>query len=758
MAQAASHDGQAGTDPGPAAWGPPAAGRREPVRLAVLAEQEDFAARLSGGLFLFAAVTTLIALTLPGTDTGSLWVPIGLAIFAIALGIARARLVPAQRWSPAIAHATSIVALIAAAALIAATGKEDSAAAAYLWLFVVYVAAFRTPRTIPLYVLAAGVVLALPLVYSDGAVDHNLARRLAITVPAMFAIAGVVLAVRLALGRLSAEAQALEAEQRQAAADQASLRRVATAVAGGLPPQAVFALVSAEAGRLIGGEGAGIARYEGAGGRVVVLGVWSRSGFEIPVAVGDVYPISPDDPISRMRRSGTPVVVDDLDREDPLGARRLGFRSLVAAPIHTANRLWGAIVLADRRAAAFPPVAARRLADYAELVATAIANAEERARLDTQAGSDALTGLMNHRAFRERLVQEVARAQRHGRPLTAGIVDVDAFQDLTDQLGVRQADGVLAEIAQALREGVRDEDVVARLAGDGFGVIFVESDPQEAYTATDRARALVARTSSRHRVQATVSAGLCDLELASSPEDLIRRAGMALARAKAQGGDRCERYDPEMTDGYAARLRPEDLDRWQALLGLRALARTIDAKDPTTHEHSERVAGLAARLAEVRGWSPEEVALLREAALLHDVGKVGVPDAILLKRGQLDDDEWVVMREHAALGARISADVLDEGQLRWIAGHHERPDGAGYPRGVLDDELAEGAGLLALADAWDVMTRSRWYADRKSIDEAVVECRRLAGRQFTYEAVAALEILLERRELTLAAARMHSPG
>ena len=85
-------------------------------------------------------------------------------------------------------------------------------------------------------------------------------------------------------------------------------------------------------------------------------------------------------------------------------------------------------------------------------------------------------------------MQEVARAQRHGRPLTAGIVDVDAFQDLTDQLGVRQADGVLAEIAQALREGVRDEDVVARLAGDGFGVIFVESDPQEAYAATDRAR------------------------------------------------------------------------------------------------------------------------------------------------------------------------------------------------------------------------------------------------------------------------------
>ena len=160
----------------------------------------------------------------------------------------------------------------------------------------------------------------------------------------MFAIAGVIVAVRLALGRLSSEARALEAEQRQAAADQASLRRVATAVAGGCRPRPCSRSSPPRPGRLLGGEAAGIARYEGAGDRVVVLGVWSRAGFEMPVAVGDVYPISPDDPISRMRRSGTPVVVTDLDREDPRGAA-LGFRSLVAAPIHTGNRLWGAIVL-----------------------------------------------------------------------------------------------------------------------------------------------------------------------------------------------------------------------------------------------------------------------------------------------------------------------------------------------------------------------------------------------------------------------------
>jgi HD-GYP domain-containing protein (c-di-GMP phosphodiesterase class II) len=127
------------------------------------------------------------------------------------------------------------------------------------------------------------------------------------------------------------------------------------------------------------------------------------------------------------------------------------------------------------------------------------------------------------------------------------------------------------------------------------------------------------------------------------------------------------------------RQRSRELDRSQALVGLRALARAIDAKDPATQEHSERVAALSARLAVTRGWAPDRVARLRDAALLHDVGKIGIPDAILLKDGSLEDDEFAVVREHSVLGARIVGDVLDEEQIAWIAGHHERPDGSGYP-------------------------------------------------------------------------------
>jgi diguanylate cyclase (GGDEF)-like protein/putative nucleotidyltransferase with HDIG domain len=740
------------------------------ARLLTRPEKPGAAAQLSGLAWLVVAVTTALALALPSGKADPLWLVLLLSAGAAAAGIALLRLAGREQ-APAQLPALSTAGLLGTvAALAATTGGRESPVPASVLLVVVVAAIALPARQAVVWVGAAAAVLALPLAYDmDGLDRERLLRELVVAVPALAAATAVIVALRGLLARRSVEAQELQRAQRALAVDQSSLRRVATAVAAGLPPQAIFALVSAEAGRLLDAEAAGIVRFDGSGARAVVMGTWAAPGYDLPAAVGDVYPLSPDDPLLRMRRSGEALAVRDLAEWDPNDTRRFGWRSLVAAPVHTANRLWGAIVLADRAPGAFSGGAADRLRDFSggaadrlrdfsDLVATAIANAEDRARLETQAGADALTGLMNHRAFRDRLVQEVARAQRHGRPLSVGVVDVDAFESLSDQLGVDEADTVLAEIAQALREAVRDEDVVARLAGDGFGVIFVESYPHEAYAAADRARALVAGTSFRHRTSATVSVGLCDLDLAASPEDLLRRAGVALARAKGAGGNRCWRYDPAVVGAPRSRVRTEELDRWQSVLGLRALARAIDAKDPTTQEHSERVASLAARLAEVRRWSEDDVALLREAALLHDVGKIGVPDEILLKHGPLDDDEWTVMREHATLGARIVADVLEETQIAWIASHHERPDGHGYPLGIDGGALPEGAALLAMADAWDVMTRSRWYAARKSVDEAFAECRELSGRQFTEEAFAALEVLLERKELTPAAARMHSPG
>jgi diguanylate cyclase (GGDEF)-like protein len=391
------------------------------------------------------------------------------------------------------------------------------------------------------------------------------------------------------------------------------------------------------------------------------------------------------------------------------------------------------------------------------MIATAVANARTAHAWTSRRASTRSPGFRTTARSGDRVEDEVARARRHDRPLTIAMVDVDGHGHLVDSVGPAAGEQAIAEIAGLLRSAVRDEDVVARLGADEFGLAFLESDRSTALLAAERARRCVAATPLRHGVRLTVSLGLCDLDAAPSADEMLRRADAALFWSKEHGRDRSWIYDPSVVRDLAAYARRRDLESEQELSGLLALARAIDAKDPARREHSERVAGLAARLAAERGWQPASVERLREAAALDDVGKIGVPDAVLLKTGRLDRSELALMREHAGLGARIVGDVLDEVQVRWIAAHHERPDGRGYPNGLCAAEIPEGAALLALADAWDSMVSARMYSPARASAAALREIRALAGRQFTVEAVEALEALHERGALAMAAARMHRP-
>jgi HD-GYP domain-containing protein (c-di-GMP phosphodiesterase class II) len=150
------------------------------------------------------------------------------------------------------------------------------------------------------------------------------------------------------------------------------------------------------------------------------------------------------------------------------------------------------------------------------------------------------------------------------------------------------------------------------------------------------------------------------------------------------------------------------------------------------------VAALVTKLARAAGWSAERAILLSEAALVHDVGKVAVSNELLNKVEPLTTDEAAHVREHAELAARIAEGVLVPEQVEWIRTLHERPDGSGYPRGLTAAEIPEGGALLAVADAWDVMTSGRPYSAPKRADEALGECARLVGTQFTRDAVGAL--------------------
>lgn len=511
---------------------------------------------------------------------------------------------------------------------------------------------------------------------------------------------------------------------------QAALRHVATAVAHGAEPEAVCALVAEAAARAVGVEAGLVIRYEDARS-ASVLGTWAAEGVD---ALPEGMLAMRGEGIALRMLSGQAVRADG-------GPGRTPFRHRVGAPVMRGAEVWGFVSVCSNAAA--PPTAAeQRLAPFAELVGAAIGNAETRARLAAQATTDALTGLANQRAFHQRLTAEAERARRHGRNLALVLFDVDGFKLVNDTFGHPVGDDVLREVTARIAGVVRAGELIARIGGDELALLLPETDAAEAHEVAERLRVLIEEASIGPRAAVTLSAGVTDLTAAGGDRDaLMRAADDALYWAKAQGRNVVARYDPELAEQFGERERAEQVGRGQVLLGIGALARAVDAKDPEGARHSERVAELSVRLARAAGWPARRLSLLREAALVHDVGKVGLAEELLTVR-EPTAAQARALEQHARLGAEIAADVLTREQVGWIRHHHERPDGRGYPDGLRGDAIPPGARLLTVADAWDAMTGTSGRRPAMSAEEALAECRRGAGTQFSADAVAALERVL----------------
>ena len=217
-------------------------------------------------------------------------------------------------------------------------------------------------------------------------------------------------------------------------------------------------------------------------------------------------------------------------------------------------------------------------------------------------------------------------------------------------------------------------------------------------------------------------------------EGLVRAANRALYAAKRLGRDRCVVHHAEtlaMLDALADDGAGEQLEA--AML----LAETLDLRDVATARHSETVGRYAERIAEQLGLGAERVERVRVAGVLHDIGKLGISDAVLLKPGRLSESEWEEIRRHPELGARILEHANMRDVAAWVLAHHERVDGGGYPRGLAADEIPLEGRILAVADAYEAMTADRPYRQALGVDEARAELRRGAGTQFDARVVEA---------------------
>ncbi len=375
---------------------------------------------------------------------------------------------------------------------------------------------------------------------------------------------------------------------------------------------------------------------------------------------------------------------------------------------------------------------------------------ESRQKLVEQSTRDFLTGLFNHRYFQERLSSEINRAQRYRHNLCLLIIDVDRFKSINDTFGHPVGDSILLQISQVLLDNIRDIDVAARYAGDELAFSYALSDLDTGIQVAERIREAI---ESHHfvplgigeeirenppRINVTVTIGLAQFpDDHATREGLIMAADIALCRAKHVSRNSVCAF--ASCGGNETHLDPEHL--YQILrdpnaAAVQSLSAAVDAKDSYTKGHSERVTTYAVEMGKMLGLDSQTLDALQIAGLLHDLGKIGVPDSILNKQGSLTKDEKEAIRKHPSVGGDILSRAPQlEIVVPSVLYHHERWDGAGYPNGLSGESIPVTARILAIADAFDAMITDRPYRKAMTIESALIELRASAGKQFDPELV-----------------------
>ncbi len=354
---------------------------------------------------------------------------------------------------------------------------------------------------------------------------------------------------------------------------------------------------------------------------------------------------------------------------------------------------------------------------------------------------DALTGMLAHGPIVGSLTELLEAARANGGAVGIALVDIDNFRLLNDTHGHDAGDRALVEVASILRRELSNASVLGRFGPDEFLAVAPPECVHDLEPAVERLRVALADLSVQfagsERLPLTVSAGVAYCPgHAESATQLLSVASEALDEAKASGGDAVR-----LANLSAADLEERQRSSFDVLTGLVV---AVDTKDRYTKRHSEDVARYAVFLAERAGIAPDVRRTIEIAGLLHDVGKIGIPDVILRKPAGLTPDEFEIVKQHVALGDAIVRGLPNVELVRaGVRHHHERFDGTGYLDGLAGDEIPLVARILAVADAFSAMTSSRPYRKAMSIQEALRRLEDAAGTQLDPQLVAVFVTSIE---------------
>jgi diguanylate cyclase (GGDEF)-like protein len=368
------------------------------------------------------------------------------------------------------------------------------------------------------------------------------------------------------------------------------------------------------------------------------------------------------------------------------------------------------------------------------------------------ARTDTLTGLKNRLALEHEIHVEVERTLRAENELSIVIGDLDHFKAVNDELGHRAGDEALVRIGGILHTRRRVGDSIARTGGEEFTILLPGASEHEAYLVAERLRVTVEKEFADHPVPLTFSFGVATYpEHGRDADAVIEAADQALYAAKALGRNRSVIFNREISAVFAPEPGGRGVDETH-LATLLSLAEALDLRDTGTAAHSRTVGRYCGLIAKELELTAERAKRIEVAGVLHDIGKIGLPDAILQKPGRLGRNELAEIRTHPEIGAQVLSGRGLEDLRGWVLTHHERPDGKGYPGGLTDADIPLEAKILAVADAYEAMTADRVYRERLGAKAARSELLRCAGSQFDARVVAAFMAVLERLDQEHAAA------
>jgi len=486
--------------------------------------------------------------------------------------------------------------------------------------------------------------------------------------------------------------------------------------------------------------------------------------------------------VGQVARTGHMAAFTSANANEP-GLKPLLEGSLagIALPIFYAEQLHGVLYVESSKHTDFSEEEVLLLRTLADLIAGAYHNALSFQKAQEQAITDGLTGVKTHRFFMESLSAEWKRSTRAGRAFALVLMDLDRFKFVNDFYGHLEGDLVLQRVGHILEANCRRSDVVARYGGDEFVMLMPETNMEHARQLATKLRGWVSADPLLREKNISASFGIACYPLhGSTPQELIQVADASMYLSKHQGGNAvstADHFDPneakkwkrdvleaylgvtlkrlfstgpeafeeiysrlkqfteslattEITPGPNEPETPRALP--QAVLDtVTSLAFAIDAKDHYTQGHSQKVSAYAALIAEAMGMNDVEVEEIRLGGVLHDIGKVAIPENILNKSGPLNPDEWDTMKSHVVFGAKILDPLTPLARIReMVLHHHEYFDGSGYPDAQTGEQIPLGARIIAVADAFDTITSDRTYKKARAAEQALAELERCANAQF----------------------------